>query len=134
VEGTLEGGTVNLRTIDLGNQELIHLKYDYAINGFIELDDENNFKKIKKFKIFWRIKEFNTKYKLFRINYSGKTKEDYLKKKAVDFYDAIIDIDSIHSLKTEKLKYNDERKEIYYKIINNETIKLGVLGINNVSK
>ena len=66
MEGTLEGGTVNLRTIDLGNQELIHLKYDYAINGFIELDDENNFKKIKKFKIFWRIKEFNTKYKLFR--------------------------------------------------------------------
>ena len=134
MEGTLEGGTVNLRTIDLGNQELMHLKYDYAINGFIELDDENNFKKIKKFKIFWRIKEFNTKYKLFRINYSCKTKEDYLKKKAVDFYDAIIDIDSIHSLKTEKLKYNDERKEIYYKIINNETIKLGVLGINNVSK
>ena len=42
MEGTLEGGTINLRIIDLGNQKVIHLKYDYAINGFNELDDENN--------------------------------------------------------------------------------------------
>ena len=42
MEGTLENGTVNLRTIDLGNQEVIHLKYDNAINGFNKLDDENN--------------------------------------------------------------------------------------------
>ena len=66
----------------------------------------------------------------------NKTKEDYLKKKAEDFYDVIIDIDSIISLKKTgwKIKYNKERKEIYEKIINEKTIKLGVLGLNNVGK
>jgi len=48
----------------------------------------------------------------------------------------IIDIDSINSLEKKgwEVKYNEERKEIYDKIISDETIKLGVLGINNVGK
>ena len=66
----------------------------------------------------------------------NRTRDDYLKKKAEEFYDVIIDIDSINSLKEEgwQIKYNKERKEIYEKIISEQTIKLGVLGLNNVGK
>ena len=52
------------------------------------------------------------------------------------YYDVIIDINSINALKNEgwAIKYNEERKEIYNKIISEETIKIGVLGLNNVGK
>ena len=66
----------------------------------------------------------------------NETKEEYLSKGGEDYYDLIIDIDSINSIKNKgwEIKYNEARKENYDKIINEETIKIGVLGINNVGK
>ena len=117
-----------------------HKNYDEAINNFgqltnekKELEEEN--KSLKE--TIRNEKNFeNRANQLQNIIDLNRTKEDYLKKKAEDFYDAIIDIDSINSLKKEgwQIKYNKERKEIYEKIISEETIKLGVLGINNVGK
>ena len=117
-----------------------HSKYDQAINNFGQITNDN--KELKK-----EIKSLNNIIKeknsfeseanrLQNIIDSTKTKDDYLKKKAEDFYDVIIDIDSISSLEKRgwEVKYNQERKEIYDKIISEKTIKLGVLGINNVGK
>ena len=66
----------------------------------------------------------------------GETKEEYLLKPAEEFYDVIIDIKSINSLKNEgwKILRNEQRKEAYEKIIGEETMKIGVLGLNNVGK
>ena len=117
-----------------------HSKYDQAINNFGQITNDN--KELKK-----EIKSLNNIIKeknsfeseanrLQNIIDSTKTKDDYLKKKAEDFYDVIIDIDSISSLEKRgwEVKYNQERKEIYDKIISEKTIKLGVLGVNNVGK
>ncbi len=64
------------------------------------------------------------------------TKEEFLEKSEEQFYDVIIDINSINALLSKgwNIKYNQERKEIYEKIIQEETIKIGVLGLNNVGK
>ena len=53
-----------------------------------------------------------------------------------DFYDVVIEIDSINTLiKTGwRINYNEKRKEFYQKVIKEETIKVGVLGLNNVGK
>ena len=55
---------------------------------------------------------------------------------AKEFYDVIIEIDSISKLYNIgwKINYNEKRKEIYERIIKEETIKIGVLGLNNVGK
>ena len=47
-----------------------------------------------------------------------------------------MDISSINSLKNEgwPIKYNKESEAIYDKIVSEETVKIGVLGINNVGK
>ena len=117
-----------------------HSKFDGAINNFDKQNKENLLLKEKVESLTKNIKEINTlenkANQLQDIIDINKTKEDYLKKKAEDFYDVIIDIDSIVSLKKTgwKIKYNKERKEIYEKIINEKTIKLGVLGLNNVGK
>ena len=65
-----------------------------------------------------------------------ETKDDYLIKSAEEYYDVVIDINSIHSLKNEgwPIKYNKESEATYDKIVSEETIKIGVLGINNVGK
>ena len=117
-----------------------HSKFDGAINNFDKQNKENLLLKEKVESLTKNIKEINTlenkANQLQDIIDINKTKEDYLKKKAEDFYDVIIDIDSIVSLKKTgwKIKYNKERKEIYDKIISEKTIKLGVLGLNNVGK
>ena len=53
-----------------------------------------------------------------------------------DFYDVIIEIDSINTLNKTgwKINYNEKRKDIYDKIIKEETIKIGILGLNNIGK
>ena len=63
-------------------------------------------------------------------------KDDFLTKSGEEFYDVVIDIDSINALKSKgwEIKYNEERRETYEKIIKKETIKIGVLGLNNVGK
>ena len=57
-------------------------------------------------------------------------------KQAEEYYDVVIDIKSINSLKNEgwSVKYNQQRKEIYDKIVGEQTMKIGVLGLNNVGK
>ena len=64
------------------------------------------------------------------------TKKEYLEKELQNFYDVVIEIDSINKLKKSgwKINYNDTRKDVYNKIIEEETIKIGVLGLNNVGK
>ena len=48
----------------------------------------------------------------------------------------MIEIDSINTLTKSgwKINYNEKRKEIYDDIIQKETLKIGVLGLDNVGK
>ena len=64
------------------------------------------------------------------------TRKEFMGDAAKDFYDVIIEIDSISKLYNSgwKINYNEKRKEIYERIIKEETIKIGVLGINNIGK
>ena len=115
------------------------------LNG--KLTEENVQIKIDKFKIEKQIEELE-KYKNKAIKLENaiknknnilnknETKIDFIKNSAEKYYDLVIDINSINSLKNEgwEIKYNKERKEIYHKIINEETLKIGVLGLNNVGK
>jgi len=96
---------------------------EQKIEELSKFEEENN--RLKK--------ENNEVHESIRL---GKTKEDYLVKAAEEYYDVIVDISSINSLKSVgwQIKYNKERKETYQKIISEETIKIGVLGINNVGK
>ena len=83
------------------------------------------------------LKEIEKKVdKLENVIKNSSTKDDFLTKSGEQFYDVVIDIDSINALKYKGwgINYNEERKEIYEKIINEETIKIGVLGLNNVGK
>ena len=94
-----------------------------------------------------KIKEYEMKIKYYqnikiqydnisKINENERPKEEILKTPAEEFYDAIVDINSIKSLKSLgwKIAYNKERKERYQQMISEETIKMGVLGLNNVGK
>ena len=76
------------------------------------------------------------KDKLTSIIKQTETKSDFLQIPAEEYYDVVIDICSINSLKNEgwPIKYNKERKEIYQKIIGEQTIKIGAIGLNNVGK
>ena len=64
------------------------------------------------------------------------TKKEFLNFQPLNFYDVIIEIDSINKLVKSgwKINYNEKRKESYEKIIKEETLKIGVLGLNNVGK
>ena len=63
-------------------------------------------------------------------------KQNLLVKPAEEYYDVVIDICSICSLRNEgwEIKYNQEIKDIYQKIIGEQTIKIGIIGLNNVGK
>ena len=68
---------------------------------------------------------------------TNSTKKEFLEEeKAKNFYDVVIELDSINKLfKTGwKISYNEKRKDIYEKIIKEQTLKIGVLGLNNVGK
>ena len=117
-----------------------HSKFDGAIYQFEEMG-----KKLKKqddeIKELSKIKEENEKLieekkKMNNTIKESETKKEYLEKAAEEFYDVVVDINSINSLKNEgwAIKYNKERKDIYDKIIGEETMKIGVLGLNNVGK
>ena len=55
---------------------------------------------------------------------------------AKNFYDVVLELDSINKLFKSgwKISYNEKRKNIYEKIITEKTLKIGVLGLNNVGK
>ena len=115
-------------------------KFGGAIAHFENMDNELKVKDVK-LKEYSKYKEENKKLKEEKENYknvilNNQTKEDYLIKPEEQYYDVVIDINSINSLRNEgwAIKYNKERKEIYEKIIGEQTIKIGVLGLNNVGK
>ena len=106
------------------------------INSFKRLDNLQKENEILKQQNY-RLKKMENKVdELENVIKESSTKDDFLTKSGEQFYDVVIDIDSINALKYKgwEIKYNEERKEIYEKIINEETIKIGVLGLNNVGK
>ena len=115
-------------------------KYGGALSHFGNVDNQikekdNQIELLSKYKEENELlKKENNSLRL-AIN-QGETKEEYLLKPAEEFYDVIIDIKSINSLKNEgwKILRNEQRKEAYEKIIGEETMKIGVLGLNNVGK
>ena len=106
------------------------------INSFKRIDNiQKENEDLKKQNL--ELKEIEKKVdKLENVIKNSSTKDDFLTKSGEQFYDVVIDIDSINALKYKGwgINYNEERKEIYEKIINEETIKIGVLGLNNVGK
>ena len=81
--------------------------------------------------------DIKKKYENIMINKDKEIpKEEYLKAPQEEYYDAIVEINSIKSLKNKgwTLYYNKERKEKYQQMISEETIKIGVIGHNNVGK
>ena len=108
-------------------------KFNGVIKHFNNVD--NQLEQLSKYKEenIKLIEENKTLEKALNI---GETKEEYLITPAEEFYDVIIDIKSIRSLKKEgwAILYNEKRKETYEKIIGEETMKIGVLGLNNVGK
>ena len=90
-----------------------------------ELKKTNELKKIEK-----KVVELN------KVIENSLTKDEFLTKSESQFYDVVIDLDSINALKNKgwEIKYNKEREEIYKKIITEETIKIEVLRLNNVGK
>ena len=80
-------------------------------------------------------KEKENKQLIRRIK-QEEPNENFLNKDAEEYYDVVIDINSIKTLKNDcwEIKYNKEREKIYNEIVGEQTIKIGVLGLNNVGK
>jgi len=99
-----------------------------AQNEIIEL--KNKIKNLEKYSDTEKIEKLDNLLKL------SETKNDFLVKQAEEYYDVVIDICSINALRNEgwEIKYNKERKDVYEKIIGEQTIKIGVIGLNNVGK
>ena len=122
------------------NHNDYYLKYEGVINQFDKIGNKNE-KLTEKLKDLQNVEKQNNileqeNSKLTDLINKGETKIKFLDKSAEEYYDTIIGINSINSIRNEgwEIKYNPERKEIYQKIINEETIKIGVLGLNNVGK
>ena len=120
-------------TETIKEKENLNSYYNGVVNQFEEMGnkikDQNN-----QLEDLAKIKE--KKNYIEEVFKKEETKEDYFIKSAEEYYDVVIDINSINALKNEgwQIKYNNERKEIYDKIVSGETIKIGVLGLNNVGK
>ena len=108
------------------------------INNVGEITDAN--KKLKDIELEMKNKEKenqNLKQQNVNLLSSSSTKKEFIGLDDLrDFYDVIIEIGSINTLtKTGwKINYNEKRKDMYDKVIKEETIKKGVLGINNIGK
>ena len=115
-------------------------KYNGAIDQFEDMREilKNKENQIKELKSGLNdLKGIKSKYNdLIEINNNSKPLEENLTKPAEEFYDVVVDITSIKALRTKgwKIFYNKARREVYLKIISDETIKLGVVGLNNVGK
>ena len=128
---------LNLKDKELKN---LHSKFDGTISHFDKLDDkikdkDKQIEELKKYKDE-NLQLNNKIISLKNAIYEDETQEEYLTKPAEEFYDVIIDIKSINALKNEgwAILFNEKRREIYNKIIGEETMKIGVLGLNNVGK
>lgn len=115
----------------------IHIKFDGALKEFAENSDQNRKLKeeLNKYKDYEKKNE-TLNMQLNKLRTQNETKIDYIQNSADKYYDVVIDIDSINSLRNEgwEILYNEDRKENYEKIVNEQTIKIGVLGLNNVGK
>ena len=112
-------------------------KFDGAITHFEKLS--NVYDKLQGVESQLKEKEIENKRLISQneeLLSNTSTKEKYRNKDLNNFYDIIIEIDSINTLNRTgwKINYNDQRKEIYNKVIGMETVKIGVLGLNNVGK
>ena len=117
-----------------------HNKFDVAIKQYERMDKtiESQNKKINELEE--KNKDYIQKQKennqLLKQIKQGEPNENFLNKSAEEYYDVVIDINSIKSLKNDcwEIKYNKERENIYNEIVGEQTIKIGVLGLNNVGK
>ena len=112
-------------------------KFNGIINEFDKLSIEN--KELKKIKVeIVNIKKQKEQLENENKNLinNNRPRLEFFDGKANNFYDAVIEIDSINKLSTSgwKINYNEDRKEIYDKIVKEKTLKIGVLGLNNVGK
>ena len=115
----------------------ITIKYEKLIKKFEEIKNKNlELQKIIEELEKCKIEKNNEISKKNNIIKNGETNIDYINNSSEKYYDVVIDINSIYSLKNDgwEIKYNKERKNIYHKIINEQTMKIGVLGLNNVGK
>ena len=123
---------------DQSNQK--NKQFSGAINTFEDMRNENIKLKQKLLDYQELEKKYhdikNSNIRLNSLLSEGEIKDDFLQKKAEEYYDVVIDIDSINSLKKDgwEIIYNKDRKEQYEKIIHERTMKLGVVGLNNVGK
>ena len=149
----------NLLKIELKNMQNYYIEFFDNLNKLLEEKDKNlndkiilyeklsnKFEKIKNKNLeFQKIIEELEKCKFEKNNEileknniikNGETNIDFINNSAEKYYDIVIDINSICSLNNDgwEIKYNKERKSIFHKIINEQTIKIGVLGLNNVGK
>ena len=98
-------------------------QYGGAINAFEDIRKEN----IKLKEELEKYKDIETSYnelvkskeQLEKLLNENEIKDDFLIKKVEDYYDVVIDIDSINSLKKNgwEIIYNKERKSEYENII-----------------
>ena len=104
-------------------------KYNGAIDQFEDMREilKNKENQIKELKSGLNdLKGIKSKYNdLIEINNNSKPLEENLTKPAEEFYDVVVDITSIKALRTKgwKIFYNKARREVYLKIISDETIK-----------
>ena len=113
-------------------------KCDNIITHFEEITNQN--KKLKEAEEEIKKKEEeNKKLRQTNKNLSKNNATDkayFDEEENKNRYDVVIEIDSINTLtkKGWKINYNENNKEKYEKIIKKETLKIGVLGFNNVGK
>ena len=116
------------------------LRFDGAINQFQDMRNQLRYKDIAIKDLQSQFKDFNDikkKYEnILKNNDKEKPREEDLKTPQEEYYDAIVEINSIKSLRKKgwTLYYNKERKERYQQMISEETLKIGVIGLNNVGK
>jgi len=113
-------------------------KYEKIITHFEEITNQN--KKLKEAEMEIKMKEEenkNLKQKNEKLSKNNATDKAYFDEEGnKNYYDVVIEIDSINTLTKNgwKINYNENNKEKYEKIIKEETLKIGVLGLNNVGK
>jgi len=115
-------------------------RFDGAINQFQDMRNQLIFKDTTIKNLQSQFKDYNDikkKYEnILKYNDKEKPKEEDLKTPQEEYYDAIVEINSIKSLRKKgwTLYYNKERKERYQQLVSEETLKIGVIGLNNVGK
>ena len=114
-----------------------NIKFDGVLKQYFENSDENRQLKeeLEKYKDYESKNEKLSNH-LNKLISQNETKMEYIKNSSSKYYDVVIDINSINSLRNEgwDILYNEDRKENYEKIVTEKTIKVGVLGLSNVGK